>query len=344
MFAARISYGGSILYEGFEYANHDGATPTGWVCDDDSWVCGYLEKDHKRIAHTGYWYAHTNSTESWMFMPMSMNTTLKYRFNLWAVSDGEFQLEIWAGNEASPGAMTQMLLSDIVDNGYYAQFSSYVDELASDYEYFGIHAVRSYCDDCILTIDDINVEMVEKYAFTALPSEAHTTMQPGEQASFECKILNEGYETLTIYMTPYSEFFTEVHMFVDGQMTTSFPIVQDEIVVVRGEATLRPDVEPGSTCWVDVMFTIDCGCATTMFTLWATVETDNVEENHSALNIYPNPSTGMVTVEGNGIVTISNMVGQTVVRKEVIDKETITLDKGIYFINIGEKTEKVIIR
>ena len=44
---------GNILNESFEYANHDLESPVGWNCNDNSWLCGYLEKDHNRIPHTG---------------------------------------------------------------------------------------------------------------------------------------------------------------------------------------------------------------------------------------------------------------------------------------------------
>lgn len=53
-----------ILTEGFEYANHDLETPVGWTSDDGSWICGYLEKDHNRVAHTGNWYAFNNAEDA----------------------------------------------------------------------------------------------------------------------------------------------------------------------------------------------------------------------------------------------------------------------------------------
>ena len=63
------AFAGSILIEGFEYANHDFVKPIGWVCDDDSWLCGYLEKDHNRIPHTGNWYAFSNADDSSSIIP-----------------------------------------------------------------------------------------------------------------------------------------------------------------------------------------------------------------------------------------------------------------------------------
>lgn len=342
LIAAQLAYADSILFDSFEYANHDGEAPVGWVSSNDSWVCGYLEKDHNRVAHSGNWYAHTNSTESWMFMQMHMSEQLKYRFTLWAISDGSYQLEIWAGNDAQPNAMTQLLLNDIVSSGSYEQFSAYIDEVASEYDYFGIHAVSS-CSDCILTIDDVNVDMVDKYGLQVTPGSIEMNMAPGSQAEFQFKFKNIGYEPLVVYITPYSEQFTDIHLFANDVEAPTFPAAPDEIVEIRGVATLFPEAAVGSLNWIDIMFTLDCGCATTMFTFWATAEMESIDEKNVETGVYPNPSRGKITVEGNGEVKIANLGGQIVLRKEIVDKETFTLENGIYFVTINGKTEKIIV-
>ena len=342
MFAAKFAFADSILFDSFEYANHDGESPIGWVCDDNSWLAGYLPKDHNRVAHTGNWYAYTNSADSWIFMQMHMSQQLKYRFTLWAISDGEYQLEIWAGNEAQPSAMTQLMLSDIVSVSSYEQFSAYVEEVASDYEYFGIHAVAS-CSDCILTIDDINVDMVDKYGLQVTPATIETNMMPGTQIEFSFKFKNVGYEPLTVYITPISEFFSDIHLYANGVEAPTFPADPDEIVKISGVATMLPDIAIGTMTWIDIMFTLDCGCATAMFSLIATAGMESIEENEAVINIYPNPSKGNVTIEGTGIVTIMNSLGQEVLTKEIIDKEEITLKKGIYFVKLGNSSIQRII-
>lgn len=341
--ATRVSYAGSILFDSFEYANHDGEVPVGWISDDNSWICGYLDKDHNRHAHTGSWYAHTNSTESWMFMPMNMNVQLRYRFTLWAISDGEFQLEIWAGNEANSSSMSQLLLNETVSCCSYEQYSAYIEEIADNYEYFGIHAVASSSDN-ILTIDDLNVDMVDKYGMLCTPANLETHLMPGTQASFYFKFTNVGYEPLTVYINPYSEYFTDIHIMANGVEAPTFPAEPNEVVEISGIATMLPNIASGSLTWIDILFTLDCGCATSMFTLWATADSDSMDEVFSEIKVYPNPSKGNVTIEGNGNLTVTNMLGQIVLIKEIIEKETITLDKGIYFVKIGEKTEKVIVR
>ena len=69
-----------------------------------------------------------------------------------------------------------------------------------------------------------------------------------------------------------------------------------------------------------------------------------MDELSSATSIYPNPSNGIVTIEGNGIVTITNTLGQEIIRKEIVEKETVTLDNGVYFIKINDIIRKVIIQ
>ena len=343
LFAATVSYADSVLIEGFEYGNHDGETPIGWNVANNSWAAGYLEQDHNRIPHSGNWYAYTNSAESWMFMEIYMSQQLKYRFSLWAISDGDFQLEIWAGNNPYPSAMTQLMLNEIVSSGSYEKFSAYIDELASDYQYFGIHAVSGY-DDYILTIDDIEVNLVGKYDITVTPANYYTIAEPGSQVEFSCTFTNLGYEPANVFITYNSEYFSGVQLFIDGTAHTSFHAEPNESVDFTGVATLTPNMVTGEVGFVDIMFTLDCDCATTMFTLWATAGYEAVEETEFAsTHIYPNPSNGNINIEGDGIVTITNTLGQTVLTKTITGRETITLPKGVYFVTKGRKTEKVIV-
>ena len=69
--------------------------------------------------------------------------------------------------------------------------------------------------------------------------------------------------------------------------------------------------------------------------------TDEIAENGFA--VYPNPSYGKITVEGNGNLIIHNIFGQIVLTKEIVGQETINLDNGFYLITINGKTIKIII-
>lgn len=333
----------SIFFDSFEYANQEGESPAGWTCEDSSWICGHNNQDHNRMPHSGEWYVYNNSSDAWMFTSIFIGSDNMYRLSLWAITDGDYELEIWAGSEADPNAMTQLLVSQVVYNTNYEEFTALIEDISTESQYIGIHVLSDNSDNNFITLDDINVDIIHQYDFQASPYELHVDMSPGEQFSFKCKMINNGYESLVIYMTPHSTHFTDVHFYVDGEQVTSFPIDAFSTEDITMEATLSPTAEPGNTYWVDVMFTIDCGCATSMFTLWANVTGDGVEENYCGFNIYPNPSKGAVTLEGTGMISVYNSLGQEILRKEIVEKETITLDKGVYFIRKDNGEAKTLI-
>lgn len=259
-----------IFYDSFEYANHEGEPPVGWICEDHSWVCGYLEKDHNRIAHHGDWYIHTNADDSWIFMEQNLSAELKYRYSYWAISDGSYEVEVWVGNGPSVGEMTELLFSRTVNSGEYAKYDEYIESLASNYLYFGIHAVAA-SGAYYLTLDEFNIDMVARYDLEVDPYEIHTTMNAGDAITIEYDVRNTGYEDLEIFMTPLTQFFTDISFTADGVSATSFPTVPNQSVHCTCTATLMPNIEPGTLCWMDIMFTVSCDCVTTMSTLWVTV-------------------------------------------------------------------------
>ena len=337
----------SIFIESFEYANHDMTTPIGWICDDESWLCGYQEKDHNRIAHSGNWYAFTNSDESWMFMPLGFSSQLRYRPSFWAISDGTFEVEFWVGNEADPTAMSTLLFSSTVSSGSYERFTEYIENLTSDFEYFGIHAIASE-GAYHLTIDDICIDMVNKYDLEVTPYRIDTILYPGSTITIQYEVQNTGYEDLLIYMTPYTDFFTDITFTEDGINSSSFPTVPDQKVQCTCTATLLPDIDPGTLCWMDIMFTVSCDCVTRMATLWVTVaDPTEVSENKSEIKLYPNPSQGNINIEGVGQVTVANLLGQAVTTQWIDGKASITLPKGVYIIRMensnGVSTKKLIV-
>lgn len=264
------SFASSVLIEGFEYANHDLTPPVGWVCNDNSWLCGYLDKDHNRMPHTGNWYAFTDTDNSWMFMELNMSSELKYRYSFWTISDGEYEVEFWAGSGPSQSEMTTLLFSETVNANEYERLSKYIDDIAMDYQYFGIHAVAhegAYC----LTIDDIYVEMVNKYDILATPTNADTVLYPNSQATYHFEVQNLGYEPIEVIISTIQENFTDIHFYIEGVQGTTFHLEPDQTKHITMEATLEPTIQPGTLCWIDVHLTLDCDCATTMTTLWVTV-------------------------------------------------------------------------
>ena len=278
-FIATVAFADSVFIEGFEYGNHDLTAPVGWTCDDNSWLSGYLEKDHNRIAHSGNWYAFTEATDSWMFMELYMSEELKYRYHFWGISDGTYDVEFWAGSGPSASEMATLLFTKTVSSGEYERFSEYIDTIAVDYQYFGIRAIAHEGAHC-LTIDDILVDMVGKYNLEVTPERIDAFMMPGEQITIEYDVQNTGYEDLLIYMTPYTDSFNDISFTADGSSNSSFNTVADQMVHCTCTVTLSPDAELGSVCFMDIMFTVSCDCVTRMLTLWVTVghDTTGIED------------------------------------------------------------------
>lgn len=335
------AFADSVFIESFEYANHDMTTPIGWTCDDQSWLCGYLDKDHNRTPHSGNWYAFTNADDAWMFMPLYFNSELKYRPSFWAISDGTFEVEFWVGQGDNPTQMTNMLFSATVNSGNYEKFSVYVETLSENYEYFGIHAIALE-GASHLTIDDINVDMVVKYEFIANPNTAYTSLYPGEQVSFRFAVTNLGYEPIDVIFFPTSEYFTDITFTVEGNLCTTFHLEPDENKVVTATATLLPTITPGTTCFLDVLLDLDCSCATAMTTLWATVIEPTGIVEHFSKSIYPNPAKGHINIEGSGLITVTNSMGQTLLKQQIDGTHTISLPKGFYVVRMENGTETVI--
>lgn len=73
-------------------------------------------------------------------------------------------------------------------------------------------------------------------------------------------------------------------------------------------------------------------------------DVNNVNEQESpTLPIYPNPSHGSFTVKGEGILTIVNMLGQTIFQKEIDGESLIQLPAGIYVAKLGNYIQKVVV-
>ena len=71
---------------------------------------------------------------------------------------------------------------------------------------------------------------------------------------------------------------------------------------------------------------------------------DKVDENlRCTFKIYPNPAKGCITIEGTGTMTVTNTLGQTILTKEIKDKDKLELPQGLYFVKMGGETRKIVV-
>ena len=74
------------------------------------------------------------------------------------------------------------------------------------------------------------------------------------------------------------------------------------------------------------------------------VDVDGMNEvSAKAFEVWPNPTHGRFMVEGKEKMTIMNALGQILINQEIDGKESIALPQGLYFVKIGNTTQKVII-
>ena len=62
-----------------------------------------------------------------------------------------------------------------------------------------------------------------------------------------------------------------------------------------------------------------------------------------SFNVYPNPAQGCFTVEGTGRMTVSNLLGQVVMVREINGQTTVALPQGMYFVRLGNETQKIVV-
>lgn len=67
------------------------------------------------------------------------------------------------------------------------------------------------------------------------------------------------------------------------------------------------------------------------------------EYSGNSFKIYPNPSNGTFTVEGIGVLTITNVLGQTVLTRKSDGQTTIELPQGLYFAKMGNAVRKIVV-
>lgn len=73
-------------------------------------------------------------------------------------------------------------------------------------------------------------------------------------------------------------------------------------------------------------------------------DTNGLDDSQDlSMSVYPNPTSGRFTIEGFGPMTITNVLGQTVMTKDIDGKETVELSQGMYFVSLNGNTQKIVV-
>lgn len=79
------------------------------------------------------------------------------------------------------------------------------------------------------------------------------------------------------------------------------------------------------------------------FPILITIDLAVPEITEATFNVYPNPAQDRFTVEGTGRMTVSNLLGQVVLVKEIVGQTTVALPRGMYFVKLGNETRKIVV-
>ena len=67
----------------------------------------------------------------------------------------------------------------------------------------------------------------------------------------------------------------------------------------------------------------------------------------ATMSVYPNPAKGRFTVEGTGLLTVMNVLGQKVMERTIEERNTVTLPEGMYLLRLtsgnASTTRKVVV-
>ena len=68
-----------------------------------------------------------------------------------------------------------------------------------------------------------------------------------------------------------------------------------------------------------------------------------IDERTTELSLFPNPAQGSFTVKGTGTMSITNMLGQNILTKEIKTTETVELPSGLYYVSLNGHTQKIVV-
>lgn len=194
-----------------------------------------------------------------------------------------------------------------------------------------------------LTAFVMNTNRVEQYGSIYVP---HAYTCPPQMVPFTDTLrIEEGKKEVLIpwHWMPYEETFVQsTGWAMNGEII-------DEWFGMKRIEIYGPAVGDTTTYVVSVR---DSRVSISILNTFVVIGTEksryDVEETTaSPMNIYPNPSNdGVITIKGDGIVEIFNILGQKVMGDmEVVNETRVFLESGLYIVRInGELSSKVIVR
>ena len=120
---------------------------------------------------------------------------------------------------------------------------------------------------------------------------------------------------------------------------------------VGGEGTPQTEEVMQSPAFVDLLngqneehvWAMDVNHTNGGFPILTTIDLAVPEIIEASFNVYPNPAQGRFTVEGRGRMTVSNLLGQVVLVKEIDGQTTVALPRGMYFVKLCNETRKIVV-
>lgn len=113
---------------------------------------------------------------------------------------------------------------------------------------------------------------------------------------------------------------------------------------VNAYFTVQMKAKPAAKGEVVTTVTVESSDGPQTFNVSIDDELLSVSEINQTLKLFPNPSNGQFTIEGDGHAVIFNTFGQKVKEVEVNGKQELNLEKGIYLVRLNESAMKIVVK
>lgn len=153
--------------------------------------------------------------------------------------------------------------------------------------------------------------------------------------------------------TNYHEFSTTHDLLVEAEDPAHCQIVIDQQpLCTTGETVVRAIPGQGYhfVAWFENSIAMSTNpvytfCLNNNKHLVAKVQygTGTEEYQTTGFEVYPNPSQGQITIEGCGLLKVTNLLGKDILFKEIDGQTTLKLPQGVYLLTLGKGTRMVVV-